>query len=623
MRRLTTEEFIKKAKEIHGDKYDYSKVNYIDAQTKVCIICPIHGEFWVKPNTHLNGKNCLKCSHNYRPTTEEWIARCVKRHGDRYDYSKVEYKRGGDKVCIICPEHGEFWQIANNHERGAHCPKCSRISSSNKNRKTTDEFIKNANEKHNHKYDYSKVVYRKGSTKVCIICPKHGEFWQTPTSHLNGCGCPECANKKKKTTEEFINSANKKHNYKYDYTKTVYVNKRSKVVITCPIHGDFIQCAGKHILGQGCPECGKMYAKEYRQNDYKSFVSESNNRFPNLYSFPDIEKLYTNSHSKIKIVCNKCKNEFIKIACDHLTSPHGGCIKCYCQTSKNEMAVGDYLKTIMPDSKIVFRERSILENRELDIYLPENKIGIEYNGLFWHCEAYKPKYYHLDKLNLCNEKGIKLIQIFEDEYVNKKEIVHNKLKHILGITDDTTKIMARKCKIVEINKNVAKLFLDENHIQCFSSSTVYLGAYYDEMLIGVMSFKRETKTSDKWELTRYATKLNTICQGLGSKLFTHFIRLYKPSEVKSFADRRWTIDIDNNLYTKIGFKLDKILRPDYHYIKSGVYERFHKFNFRKQILHKKHGFPLTMTETEMAKELKVYKIYDCGLLKYVWKNLDI
>ena len=137
-----------------------------------------------------------------------------------------------------------------------------------------------------------------------------------------------------------------------------------------------------------------------------------------------------------------------------------------------------------------------------------------------------------------------------------------------------------------------------------------------------MSFKRETKTSDKWELTRYTTKLDTICQGLGSKLFIHFTRLYKPSEVKSFADRRWTIDVDNNLYTKIGFKLDKILNPDYHYIKPNEYERFHKFNFRKQTLHKKYGFPLTMTETEMVKELKAYKIYDCGLLKYVWKNLD-
>ena len=177
MRRLTTEEFIKKAKEIHGDKYDYSKVNYIDVQTKVCIICPIHGEFWVKPNTHLNGKNCLKCSHNYRPTTEEWIARCVKRHGDRYDYSKVEYKRGSDKVCIICPEHGEFYPLPTNYRKGVSgCPKCNDIRKHKQFAKTTEQFIEDARKIHGDCYDYSKVDYYNKSGKVEIICPEHGSF---------------------------------------------------------------------------------------------------------------------------------------------------------------------------------------------------------------------------------------------------------------------------------------------------------------------------------------------------------------------------------------------------------------------------------------------------------------
>ena len=555
MRRLTTEEFIKKAKEIHGDKYDYSKVNYINAQTKVCIICPIHGEFWVKPNTHLKGNVCIKCSHNYSPTTEEWIARCVKKHGGRYDYSKVVYKKGSDKVCIICPEHGEFWQIARNHERGDNCPKCGKISSSNKQRFTNKIFIEKAQEKHGFIYDYSKVNYTSALKKVTIICPKHGEFTQNAEAHMKGQGCPRCAqiksnDSKKLTKEMFITKAKKLHGDKYDYSNVNYINYDNYVKIICPNHGKFLQTPDSHLQGKGCPKCGRRLS--LKEDEIYDFIKNNLN----------------------------------------------------CEIKKG------YRKLIYP--------------YELDIFIPSKNIAIEYNGLLWHSMKYKnDKNCHLNKLNLCNEKGVKLIQIFEDEYVNKKEIVHNKLKHILGITDDTTKIMARKCEIVEINKNVAKLFLDENHIQGFSSSTIYLGAYHNKILIGVMSFKCETKTSDKWELTRYATKLDTICQGLGSKLFIHFTRLYKPSEVKSFADRRWTIDVDNNLYTKIGFKLDKILNPDYHYIKPNEYERFHKFNFRKQTLHKKYGFPLTMTETEMVKELKAYKIYDCGLLKYVWKNLDI
>ena len=136
-----------------------------------------------------------------------------------------------------------------------------------------------------------------------------------------------------------------------------------------------------------------------------------------------------------------------------------------------------------------------------------------------------------------------------------------------------------------------------------------------------MSFKQETKGSDKWELTRFASDYNYICCGVGGKLFNWFVKNYNPTEVKSFADRRWTLDKDNNLYTKLGFVLEKELKPDYEYVlNSNPTKRIHKFNFRKQILHKKHGFPLTMTESEMVKELGYSKIWNCGLFKFIWKK---
>ena len=140
-----------------------------------------------------------------------------------------------------------------------------------------------------------------------------------------------------------------------------------------------------------------------------------------------------------------------------------------------------------------------------------------------------------------------------------------------------------------------------------------------------MSFKQETKGSNKWELTRFASDYNYICCGVGGKLFNWFIKNYNPTEVKSFADRRWTLDKDNNLYTKLGFVLEKELKPDYKYYNAKVdkYKRFHKFNFRKQTLHRKYGFPFTMTETEMAKELGFDRIWDCGLFKFVWASEDV
>jgi hypothetical protein len=252
--------------------------------------------------------------------------------------------------------------------------------------------------------------------------------------------------------------------------------------------------------------------------------------------------------------------------------------------------------------------------------VPSLKIGIEYNGLRWHTERFGGKHrnYHINKTLECNNKGIKLIQVFEDEYVNNSSIVLGKIFHILGIERGyAKKVGARKCSISEISNHDAKVFLNENHIQGFAASTVYIGGYYEDELVGVMTF---TKKQNEWELARYATKNGFICQGLGGKLFSYFIKNYNPFIIKSFADRRWTIDQNCNLYTKLGFVLEKIEPPDYSYYRVGTTERKHKFLFRKQILHRKYGLPLSMTEREMSEALGYDKVWNCGLIKYVWKK---
>ena len=265
--------------------------------------------------------------------------------------------------------------------------------------------------------------------------------------------------------------------------------------------------------------------------------------------------------------------------------------------------------------------RGILSNnRELDIYIPEKNFAIEYNGMRWHSEMYNDdRNYHLKKLEECNRLGIKLIQIFETEYLMNKTIVLDKILHNLGASNITEKIFARKCSVKEIDMKTAKEFLEKNHIQGFVRSSIYFGCFYNNVLVGVMTFKMETKSSDKWELTRFATDNTKLCCGVAGKMFKHFINSYNPSEVKSFADRRWTTDINDNLYVKLGFKLDEILKPDYRYTKNQN-DYIHKFNFRKEKLHNKYGLPLTMTEKEMTEELGFYRIWDCGLFKYVWHS---
>ena len=183
---------------------------------------------------------------------------------------------------------------------------------------------------------------------------------------------------------------------------------------------------------------------------------------------------------------------------------------------------------------------------------------------------------------------------------------------------DKPKIYGRKCSVKEIPYHEARCFLNENHIQGSSKSSVYLGAYFKETIIGVMTFNRYK--NNKWELTRFATINNHLCIGVASKMFKYFVDEWDPVEIKSFADRRWTIDSENNLYTKLGFTLEKVERPDYMYIFNGECKRHHKFGFRKTTLNKKHGLSMDMTESEMAKKIGVYKIYNCGLFKYVWRK---
>jgi len=195
MKKLTLQEFIEKSQKVHGTKYDYSKVYYQNGTTKVKIICHRHGAFYQQPYKHLEGRGCPLCSHNnIEENSQLFISKSKNDHGDRYDYSMVKYKNARTKVRIICLEHGSFEQTPDNHLRGHGCPKCMAQTISSVQKSTTEIFIKQAGEIHNNYYDYSLTDYDNAKTKVKIVCPKHGQFEQSPDTHLNGSGCPKCSN---------------------------------------------------------------------------------------------------------------------------------------------------------------------------------------------------------------------------------------------------------------------------------------------------------------------------------------------------------------------------------------------------------------------------------------------
>ena len=552
MGRFKESDFVEEFNKIHGEKYEY--LGYENGLVK--FLCKRHNKVNFDTPSHLrSGRGCKLCGNENRiaknrETKEHFIENAKLIHGGKYDYSKVDYIDSQTKVCIICPEHGEFWQSPNSHLNGKGCKKCGTERSHDMQRKTSEQFILEAKAIHGDKYDYSKTEYVNGRTKVCIICPEHGEFWQSPNKHLLGQGCKKCSRKiisleQSLSKEEFIERAKLIHGNKYDYSKVDYKGYEEKVKIICPIHGEFEQTPDSHLHGSGCRMCSNKLSKS--EDEIYNFISE-----------------------------------------------------------------------LIGKENVVKSERSILNNHaEIDIFVPSKNIGFEYNGCRWHTEQFgKDRFYHLKKTNECNEKGIRLIHIFEDEYNNKKDIVLNKIRHILDC-DKLPRIAGRKCTISEITYNEAKAFLDENHIQGHTKATIYIGAKHNEELVGVMTFVKVQ--NNEWELNRFATNNKYICQGVGSKIFSYFIRHYSPQMVKSFADRRWTT-LGDNLYLKLNFELNDVLAPDYRYVIDGSYERIHKFNFRKQTLHKKYGFDLSMTENEMAAKLNAHKIWDCGLYKYIWKN---
>ena len=218
MSRLNSEKFIERAKEIHGDKYLYNKVIYVGSKEKVEIICPIHGSFWVTPNHHITNKSgCPACSGCVKKTNKQFIDEAKLVHGDKYDYSKIEYKNNRTKVCIICPNHGEFIQKPEYHLEGEGCPKCGRIKANNSISYSQDEFVKKCSKIHNNKYDYSLVKYNRSSDIVTIICPEHGEFKQKAANHLMGQGCQKCGFKSQLFLFEKLTSFFKNECFSWEY----------------------------------------------------------------------------------------------------------------------------------------------------------------------------------------------------------------------------------------------------------------------------------------------------------------------------------------------------------------------------------------------------------------------
>ena len=244
---------------------------------------------------------------------------------------------------------------------------------------------------------------------------------------------------------------------------------------------------------------------------------------------------------------------------------------------------------------------------EIDIYLPELKIGFEFNGIWWHSSKYKENNYHINKTNFFKERNIRIIHIWEDDWIYKIDIIKYQILSFLGKIDN--RIWARKCTISEVDTKTTKDFLNKNHIQGFVKSNTKIGLYYNNELVSIMTFDkfegRKKMSDNEWNLSRFCTKNELSVIGAASKLLNYFTKKYNPKRIISYADKDWS---NGNMYLKIGFNKISETKPDYKYIINNT--RKHKSNFRKSRLN------TNLTESSYMKTKQIYKIYDCGKIKF-------
>ena len=467
-------------------------------------------------------------------------------------------------------------------------------------KKLTIEFIKQEFGKRN--YKLIDTVYKNSRTKLNYICPnghKHSIKWD---HFRDGHGCPYCASRPP-ITIEFIKKEFEKEGYIL-LTK-IYKNSRQKLEYICPNgHRHRIKW-NNWTSGYRCPECAPNMKKTFGY--VKKEIEKENYKL--------ITKHYQNSRKKLHLICPKGHDYYVSWSnWKHYNSRCTECNKW--GTSYQEKTLVSFIKTMCGD--IETHDRKLISPYELDIVIPDKKLAIEYCGLYWHSELMgKDKNYHLNKLEACESQGYRLITIFEDEFVNNKEIIFSMLTNIIGLNRSKI-IYARKCMLKKISSADAKEFCINNHIQGYAISSIRLGAFYNDELVSVMTFSKPflTKRHKKseigiFELSRFCCKINTRVIGIFSKFIKYFERNYDYDEIFTYTDRRWYV---GDVYKKVGFNFIRSTKPNYWYFKNNMI-RMHRFGFRKTKDESKE-----LSERQIRKSEGLNKIWDCGNLKYNLKK---
>lgn len=443
-------------------------------------------------------------------------------------------------------------------------------------RLTIADFLDRSRQVHKDRYDYSGVSYVSNSAKVSIRCKEHGEFLQSPSNHFAGKGCPKCGAgtgalaRNELTSKSFIGKLKEIHGESIVLESTRYSKWSERVEVSCTEHGAYMALPAVLLRGgKGCLPCAiKVRGPDLLTKE--EFIDRAQHLHCDKYSYES--GVYLGFAKNMEMTCKE-HGPFFQTPCNHMQGK--GCPKCSGSQSKAEVALLEWIKGELSGVEVLERCRSAIPPYELDIYVPSLRVAIEFNGLYWHSAdkssdgEFRNK--HLQKLQRCQEAGIRLVQIREDRWTDRREACCSIVANALHLP--MRKENARNCEIVEMKSIDAMNFLIQNHLDGAVRASVSLGLRLDGEVLSVMTFaKPRYSASADWELVRFASKPFVRVRGAAGKLMAAF-RASNSGSVVSYCNLEYG---SGGVYRAIGMKQVSQSRPGYLWAKNGqrAYSRY-------------------------------------------------
>ena len=629
--------YFEKARSIWGDRFEYdvssftslaSNIKFVDKETGI--------EITQNAGNHLRSlPKVLTAIANKDKNKSKFIEKSRRMHNNFYSYDNVVYDNTDIKVEITCPVHGSFYQTPHDHLNGHGCRLCWMDRRAPKPKEKIfkgryhigfDEFVSRATERFGERFSYNPSKYIDISSNTSITCHVHGEFTVAAYNHLKSesGGCPGCKDASRfMSSEEYISRVFDKRGDKIDLSKSVYTGYRDNITVVCSKHGEFT-CMASYLLKSkhGCPMCGKEKILITKPIDNDEYISRISSKFPEL-DFSN--SVYTGYINDVEFVCPTHGKQIRKAG----TLNNGyGCKLCGNVMNKYEQEIYDYISSLI-DSEIIIKHRPPFMNKmELDLFISEYNLAIEYNGIaFHHSSKFSPdkfysstavdRHYHYNKWKLCHDEGVALISIPDFYWANdiKRNIIKSKIRHYLKLDN---KIYARKCNIVEVDYSFAKDFYASTHIEGagfnYPNSKSYALVYDNDvvMCVTIGDIYNQSSKETVTKVQRVSTKLDTTVVGGISKLISFLKEKYGSLKYQ------YTVEFGGstfNLYDSV------LIGPRYFWVNPISKEYYHRNYCQKGLLEKHFGEKLLDNDTESSymERLGYLRYFDSGIFEIILK----